>query len=200
MQAPRSISNFKQASSGWEALVSYILDKGLFPRSLDLVFSKLGIKFPMRFSIDLKVCRSPISFPLISIIESAFRQSQNYCSRRWKPYLNPLLAYAAAAERMMWAIADLPAPRSRRFAMVVESSILPVYMNVFDVKSGSCWKPKAACCAAINALVVLTWKSRLKSAKGRPRGSSGSFDVTAAAPGCQRGLGKGLPQGTCLPL
>lgn len=72
-------------------LVSYVLDKSLFPRSLELVLSELGIKFPMCLSIDLRVCRSPISLPLISIIESAFRQFQNYRSRRRTRLLEALI-------------------------------------------------------------------------------------------------------------
>lgn len=72
-------------------LVSYVLDKSLFPRSLGLVLSELGIEFPVCLSIDLRVYRSPISFPLISIIESAFRQSQNSCNRRRKRLLEALI-------------------------------------------------------------------------------------------------------------
>ena len=62
--------------------VSYVLDKGLLPRTLELVLSKLGIKSPMCLSIELRVCRSSISLSLICIIESALRQSRTRSSRR----------------------------------------------------------------------------------------------------------------------
>jgi hypothetical protein len=44
-------------------------------------------------------------------------------------------------------------------------------MNVLDAESESCEKPRAACCAAINALVTLMAVSRLKAANGRANGS-----------------------------
>lgn len=62
----------KQASSSWEVLISYALDKSLLPRTLRFVLGELGIEFPMCLATDLRVCRSPISLPLIGIIESAF--------------------------------------------------------------------------------------------------------------------------------
>lgn len=54
-------------------------------------------------------------------------------------------------------------------------------MNVFDAESGSCLKAKTACCAATKTLLVLMFKSLVKSAKGRESGSLGSFEVAAAA-------------------
>lgn len=162
-------------------LVSYVLDKSLLPRTLKLVLCELSIEFSMCLATDLRVCRSPISLPLISIIESAFRQFQTAGAEEGNAYLKPLLEYAAAAERMMWAVADLPTPPSRRLAIVVSLSILPVKMNVLDIWSGSLSKLKAACCAATNALVVLTCKSRLKSAKGIDKGSAGLFGAPADA-------------------
>lgn len=74
----------KQASSGGEVLISDILDKSLLPRTLRLVLSELDIQFCMCVSIELRVSRSPISLPLIGIIEPAFRQFQNCCSRSRK--------------------------------------------------------------------------------------------------------------------
>lgn len=56
---------------------------------------------------------------------------------------------------MMCAVADFPTPKSISGAMVVVFSTFPVYMNVFDAESGSCSKPRTACCAATKALVVL---------------------------------------------
>ena len=116
----------KQVSSDRKILVPYTLDKGLLPGSLGLVLRELGKEFPMCLAVDLRVYRSPISLSLISVIESAFRQFQNCIAEAGDAYLKPLLEYAAAAERMMWAVADLPTPRLRRLAMVVELSILPV--------------------------------------------------------------------------
>ena len=54
-------------------------------------------------------------------------------------------------------------------------------MNVFDAESGSCSKPKTACCAATKALVVLTFKSRVKLARGSVRGFFASFGVAELA-------------------
>ena len=56
-------------------------------------------------------------------------------------------------------------------------------MNVFEAESGSSSKPRAACCAATKALVVLTFRSRVKSGSGSENGFLGSFKVTAAASG-----------------
>jgi hypothetical protein len=116
----------KQASSSWEVLVSYILDKSLLPTTLRLVLGELDMEFSMCLATDLRVCRSPIGVPLIGIIESAFCQFQPAGAEEGNAYLKPLLEYAAAAERIMWAVADLPTPPSRRLAMVVSLSILPV--------------------------------------------------------------------------
>jgi hypothetical protein len=107
-------------------LVSYVFDKSLLPRTLRLVLGELSIEFSMCLATDLRICRRTISFSLIGIIESAFRQFQNAGAEEGNGYLKPLLEYAAAAERMMWAVADLPTPPSRRLAMVVSLSILPV--------------------------------------------------------------------------
>ena len=52
-------------------------------------------------------------------------------------------------------------------------------MNVRDAESGSWAKPMAACCVATKGLIVLIVRSRLKSARGSARGSSGGFGVTA---------------------
>lgn len=82
----------------------------------------------------------------------------------------------------MWAVADFPTPKSKSGAIIVAVfNMFPVYMNVLDAESGSCSKPETACCAATKALVVLTFKSRLKSVKERDSGCLASFGVTAAA-------------------
>lgn len=82
----------------------------------------------------------------------------------------------------MCAVADLPTPRSISGGIIVAVfSIFPVYMNVLDAESGSCSKPKTACCAATKVLTVLMFKSRLKSVNGRDSGCLASFGVTAAA-------------------
>jgi hypothetical protein len=81
----------KQASSSWEVLVSYVLDKSLLPRTLRLVLGELGIEFSMCLATDLRVCRSPISVPLIGIIESAFCQFQNCRSVRRKRILKAFI-------------------------------------------------------------------------------------------------------------
>ena len=52
-------------------------------------------------------------------------------------------------------------------------------MNVLEAEAGSCEKPKAACCAATKALVILIVTSRLKSASGRANGSWGGVSVEA---------------------
>lgn len=54
-------------------------------------------------------------------------------------------------------------------------------MNVLDAESGSWAKPIAACCAATKGLSVLTLRSRLKSARGRERGSLAGLDLFALA-------------------
>lgn len=63
-------------------LVSYALDKGLLPRTLELVLSKLGIKSPMCLSIEFRICRSSISLSLICIIKSALCQFRTQSSLR----------------------------------------------------------------------------------------------------------------------
>ena len=68
-------------------LVSYIFDKSLLPRALRLVLCELGIEFSMCLATDLRVRWSPISLPLIGIIESAFRQFQDCRSERRKRIL-----------------------------------------------------------------------------------------------------------------
>lgn len=79
---------------------------------------------------DLRVCRSPINLPLIGIVESAFVlvsiSIKTAGAEEGNTYLKPLLAYAAAAELMIWAVADFPTPPSRRPTMVVSLSMLPV--------------------------------------------------------------------------
>lgn len=54
-------------------------------------------------------------------------------------------------------------------------------MNVLEADAGSFAKPAAACCAATKALVTFMVMSRLKSASGRAKGSSGGVNVTALA-------------------
>lgn len=58
-------------------LVSYVLDESLLPRTLRLVLGELGIEFSMCLATDLRVRGSPVTLPLIGIIESAFRQFQD---------------------------------------------------------------------------------------------------------------------------
>lgn len=64
---------------------------------------------------------------------------------------------------------------------MVVFNTFPVYMNVLDADSGSCLKARTACCAAAKALVVLTFMSRVKSARVRENGFFGSFGVPAPA-------------------
>ena len=54
-------------------------------------------------------------------------------------------------------------------------------MKVLDADWGSCAKAEAACCAATKALCVLTFVSRVRSAKVRVSGSLLSLGVAAAA-------------------
>jgi hypothetical protein len=82
---------------------------------------------------------------------------------------------------MICAVADLPTPKSRKAGKVVVFKTFPVYMNVLEAESGSCAKPRAACCAATKALAVLMLKSLLKPAKGRESGSFGGLGVNAPA-------------------
>lgn len=82
---------------------------------------------------------------------------------------------------MMCAVADLPTPESRIGAMTISLVIFPVKMNVLDEESGSSANPMAACCAATNALTVLTFKSRVKSATGIESGSFGGLTAAALA-------------------
>lgn len=87
----------------------------------------------------------------------------------------PRSLYAMAADWMMCAVADFPTPEFNNDAIVVVFNIFPVKMNVLDAVGESCAKPKAACCAATKALVVLMFRSRVKFAKGMERGSFSSF-------------------------
>jgi hypothetical protein len=73
--------------------------------------------------------------------------------------LYPRSLYAMAADWMMCAVADFPTPEFNSDAIVVVFNIFPVKMNVLDAVGESCAKPKAACCAATKALVVLMFRS-----------------------------------------
>jgi hypothetical protein len=81
---------------------------------------------------------------------------------------------------MTCAVADLPAPRLMTGPRTTPSFIaLPVNINVLETESGSCSKPRTACCAAAYALVVLTLRSFSKSARGRENVCLGSLRVAA---------------------
>lgn len=96
-------------------------------------------------------------------------------------YLKPLSLYAAAAAIMMCADADLPAPALMNDGRVVMFKIFPVKKKAIAELAGSAAKPRAACCAATKALVVLMAMSRLKAANEIANGSSGGEGVQAAA-------------------
>jgi hypothetical protein len=97
--------------------------------------------------------------------------------------LNPRSAYTVAADSTICAVAALPTPPLKIGAIVIVFKMLPVKMNVFDADSGNCWKPRTACCAATKALVVLTFRSRVKSERGREKICFGSFRDPADALG-----------------
>lgn len=79
--------------------------------------------------------------------------------KREVAYLYPRSWYAMAADWIMCAVADFPTPEFMSTAIVVVFNIFPVKMNVLDAVGGSCAKPRAACCAATKALVVLMLRS-----------------------------------------
>jgi len=81
----------------------------------------------------------------------------------------------------MCADADLPAPASINDGRTVTFRIFPVKKNVLAAWAGSSAKPRAACCAATKALMVLIVMSRLKAANGIANGSLGGEGVQAAA-------------------
>lgn len=95
--------------------------------------------------------------------------------------MNPRSLYAAAPAIIMCADADLPAPASINDGRTATFRIFPVYKNVLAAWVGSSAKPRAACCAATKALVVLMAMSRLKAANGIANGSLGGEGVQAEA-------------------
>ncbi len=96
-------------------------------------------------------------------------------------YLNPRSLYAAAAAIIIWADADLPVPASINDGRAATFRIFPVKKNVLAASAGSSVKPRAACCAATKALVLLMVMSRVKAANGIANGSLGGEGVKAAA-------------------
>jgi len=81
----------------------------------------------------------------------------------------------------MCADADLPAPAPINDGRAVVFRIFPVKKNDLAASAGSSAKPRAACCAATKALVVLMTRSRLKAASEIANGSLGGEGVQAAA-------------------
>jgi hypothetical protein len=94
-------------------------------------------------------------------------------------YLNPLSLYAAEAAQIICAPADFPIPWLINPGRIVVFRIFPVMMNDLDAEAGSSAKPMAACCAAIKALIILMFTSRLKASSERANGSLGGESVEA---------------------
>jgi hypothetical protein len=90
----------------------------------------------------------------------------------------------------MCADADLPAPAPINDGRTAMFRILPVKKNALAAWAGSSAKPRAACCAATKALMVLMVMSRLKAANGIANGSLGGEGVQAAAANPQQAFGQ----------
>lgn len=82
---------------------------------------------------------------------------------------------------MRCADADLPIPPVKIGAMIMVLRQLPVNINVLDAVSGSCWNALALSLAAAKTLIVLTFRSLVKSATEIFKGSEPSFLVPLAA-------------------
>lgn len=93
----------------------------------------------------------------------------------------PLSLYAAAAEAMMCAEADLAAPWLTKPGRTLRFRIFPVKKNDLAALEGSSAKPRTACWAATKALVVLMAISLLKPTNGIAKGSLGGDEVNEPA-------------------